>query len=388
MKKIILLFCIVISQVVFATPNEDLINYVEKNREDDLIDLLENSSTADVNLNYRDQFGFTAIQYAAYYNRPEMLEILLSSPNSIFVLPNITTADGDTAFSIAIAKCPSCINILLSKYKSSIDLNLGGSAPLVMALTKGDDELASRLIKIGAISKIDMRKSSQVLPMLKFLAFTKFPLTLKEYLSVNNDSNTRFENKLTPLMISSSQNNLENVKILIDSGARINLRDEKDFSALMYSVINYTNQDETDSSATAVYDYLIESGAKTEFVTPTGFTAGQILETRKNFLLSFDNLTSLLSDDSLVVTEPSNVKFKKDSKIAFFYMIEKGTSYINVSASELTSSFYCNDSKSSLEIRLKENYIVKFNDQSDFKNACIYLQNIKKHSNNFYKIQE
>ncbi len=394
MKKIIFLASILLSQLAFATPNEDVITYVQKNYEDDLVELLENSSTTDVNLNYQDKDGFSALFWAANKNNPKMMEILLSSSKAMYVLPNLQNKEGDTIFSMSVYNCSECVDLLLKKFGSKIDLNLGSFSPLQIALENKNDNLAATLIRLGANSKNDFVYQDKKGPMLEFLVTRTFPQTLREYLIINKDANMRFANKRTPLMVASFFGQLENVKILLDAGALLNLRDESEYSALMYSVkkVGFSRNDNEvsiDRFDLSVYEYLLGRGAKAEFVTKNGFTAEKIIEIRKKYLLSFDKIIENLLNPEISSPKDPRISFRtNDSYIGFELFTAMGPNNFSVGtykASDL-SSYKCNSSQSVLTLTLKGSGIdIAFKNASDLIATCDSLKVLTTYSNNFYK---
>jgi ankyrin repeat protein len=97
-------------------------------------------------LDYQDNNGKTAVHYAAHYNSPEILSILLTHPadfidrDSVWDLPD---NDGRTALFYASSEN---INILLSAGASATHIDNYGLSPLLYCIQQGNDTSASELV--------------------------------------------------------------------------------------------------------------------------------------------------------------------------------------------------------------------------------------------------
>ena len=296
MKSVILLLLsfYFVSFASQATVNDDLLNYVNKNYEDDLIELLQNNS--EININYQDSDGFTALHSAIYFNRPKMVEILMNSyPYSSLINYNLENRFGETPLLVAIAKCSDCISLLL-KERNKINFEAGNMTALVSATKNKNDNLGALLISLGANTNAIVTDSDGVShPYLEFLIHRNLPKTLEAFLAVNKNINQRFSNKQTPLMIAASNGNISQVRLLIKNSAAINLRDINGNTALHFAANTYSFF----SKDHDLYDLLIQSGSKADFLNNKNLTAESILNQRIKYFENQKKLIDLLSVRSL-----------------------------------------------------------------------------------------
>jgi ankyrin repeat protein len=280
----------------FANLNEDLINYAKNGYEDDLIDLLTNDY---IKINFQDGLGNTALHYAALTNNPKIMTILTTpNPTSIFQLNyNIKNNSGDTPLTLSVLNCHACLPVLFKEGRV-IDLesgpihNISGQqvTALSLAVLYSKDSLAANLIRLRANTNVTnyWNVSKITVPILFDLVTEDMPLSLKEFLKVNNELNIRIVQHITPLMLAVKYGKLENIKALVDNGALLNLRDDSGNTALHYAskfISNANGDGEIWRTGKSMYDFLVNAGAREDYKNADGELprgAGRIFGCRKN----------------------------------------------------------------------------------------------------------
>eukprot|EP00039_Didymoeca_costata_P017741 m.330506 g.330506 ORF g.330506 m.330506 type:complete len:262 (+) comp16584_c0_seq4:663-1448(+) len=162
----------------------------------------------------RNNAGGTALMWTAFEKKPDAALMLLTAGAN----PNLQDDKGFTACIISadLGDQDTMTHILAFNANTSIQDNTGASA-LHAAATKGHIHIMRQLIKAGS------------------------PLELKDQ-----------EGGFTPLMISSSVNNLPAVELLIESGAQVDAAGSLGNTALLIAV---------QEDFAEIASYLIEKGA-------------------------------------------------------------------------------------------------------------------------------
>nr|BDT27155.1 hypothetical protein BHI3_06210 [Bacteriovorax sp. HI3] len=370
---VMLLFC---SSLAFATPNEDMISYVKNGYEDDLVELLETGK--DININYQDAEGLTALHYAALYKRPNIVKILTTTyPLSALIDYNVQDKYNQTSFYIAIRTCNECVSILLDK-KSRIDIELGPITPLLKAVIDKNEPMATLLISIGANTDVLMPlKDGSTEPLIASLIDKRMLPTLKEFLKVNTNLNVRFGNKYTALILAAAWNSKEVVKTLVEAGANLNLRDANGNTALHHAAKNLdTNLD------MSLYEYLIERGAKIDLANSQNLTPSMILSYRRSYLENYNLFFELLNNSSAE---------RYEMKISQNFVSKKNemsiTVTVGVNTYDVNTVRFLNDNVrfdlSSNLIIFNNKFIFKFKNENNALQAQQSLSNMKSLYENF-----
>jgi ankyrin repeat protein len=285
MRLISLLLITILSFSTLAVTNEEnLLSYSQNGYEEDLIDLLSNQHVS--NINYYNSDGNTALHLAAMYSHPNIIKILTDAePYNAQLGFNIQNKEGSTPLYLSvISNCSECVNVVLNS-KYPINLELGPRStdnneimtPLAVSVVRGKDDIATSLINKGADlnSKIYWNISKVTVTILSELATANLPNALNAAIKKSSNLNIRARNNETPLMLATQHGKLENVKMLVDAKALLNLRDINGNTAL-HLASNYifkareTGDGEIRRIGLAMYDYLVQAGAKVDLTNNAG----------------------------------------------------------------------------------------------------------------------
>ncbi|MDR2192516.1 MAG: ankyrin repeat domain-containing protein [Endomicrobium sp.] len=114
--------------------------------------------------------------------------------------------------------------VLINGYANA----LHGMTPLMLAVYKGEFEMAKTLIENGA--DVDAFTLSGLTPLC-FAAIVKDAKTAKYLIEKGADINLKNEKGQSPLLFASSNNDFDMVKLLVENGADISVKDKKGVSA-------------------------------------------------------------------------------------------------------------------------------------------------------------
>jgi len=194
--------------------------------------------------NVLDTGNWTLIHYAAVCCNDGNLKLLLSRGISPI---QIEKEEGNTPLHLAVKTGRlDCVNLLLKNEKESKDdatdddnqpalkeslltkVNKKGKMPIHVAACSGNSEIVTSLLDAGS--------------------------------DINKPTKAQFD-KLTPLMIAANAGHLDTVKLLIDRGAKIEVKDRRGRTALMNAVINGQGH---------VVSYLLRLGANESIKDSSG----------------------------------------------------------------------------------------------------------------------
>jgi ankyrin repeat protein len=197
-------------------------------------ELAENLIRQEVNVNASNDYGVSPLSEAAAVGNAEMIELLLEAGADV-ESPN---HEGQTAL-MAVARTGNLDAAkLLIKHGADLNAveNWGGQTALMWAAARQHPDMVKLLIENGAI----LNKRAQVRDWERRV--TAEP-RVKEMLSGG----------LTPLLYAVREDCLECVRVLVESGADMNLPDPDNVSPLILALINMRFD---------IAKYLIEAGAE------------------------------------------------------------------------------------------------------------------------------
>ncbi|RXZ33830.1 ankyrin repeat domain-containing protein [Oxalobacteraceae bacterium CAVE-383] len=288
-----LLFFFLFCATANASPNDELINMAKNGYEEDLKDLLGRwDGGADIN--YQDADGNTALHYAAGNNSVGIMNIVMNAyPFSTGIKYNLKNKEGETAFYIAVRHCGDCVQVLLAQARSKIDIETGPITPLVAALVDRNDKIAEQLILAGANldAKVTFSKGGEQPILILLAGYSELGRALNAYLKLNGKVNLRFDGQKTPIMVAAD----ENMKLLLDHGALLNLRDADGNTALHLAAMDYGYDEFAQKRASERYVTLLSLGARTDLLNQKQHTAARILENRQRFFAGEKKLGKLLN---------------------------------------------------------------------------------------------
>lgn len=218
---------------------------------------------ADINKRYADEF--TGLMYAAEEGHSRIVNLLLNQPG---IDINAKNTEGETALDCASRTSRRSISRLIL---SKIGLQNQQQDPFIEQIKKSsDDEIRKQFL--SAVSRGDINEMDLLLE--------------DENTDINNIVNARNKNGDTSLIIASDKGNLEAVKLLLECGADLSLKDANGDNALIRAAekghfdvveellfrkanINSTGQHKktalmaaTENGHTRVIKLLIKKGAK------------------------------------------------------------------------------------------------------------------------------
>lgn len=185
------------------------------------VDIVRSLIQDGADIDARDNEGNNALLIAIKNNQIDIIPLLLEAGINV----NSANTYLDTALILAIM-APSALTILDLLLKYGADLNIKNRynrTPLWMACRQGNMEVVLYLIEKGSnIHDLDSKGSN-----LLYVASDNEPINVLEYLlslkklDINNQNNEG----LTPLMVAALGGRADKVKMLVQSGANINLKD-------------------------------------------------------------------------------------------------------------------------------------------------------------------
>lgn len=289
------IFGLISFSIASADVNQDLLSFAKKGYEEDVSELL-GDLTNKVDINFQDADGNTALHHSALSNKPNVMKALKNSfPRGTGLKYSLLNRSGETALNIAIKNCPGCVDILLDLPKGTLDFTAGKISPLVAAVINGNDKVASKLINLGINTEgilIPYNDGSTVPLIQDIVTNSDMPGSLKLLLQKSRIVNSRNERNQTLLMQAVLSGRIENVKVLVESGASLSLRDGKGNTAMHLAAMSVGLYFKHLKGAYdgAIYTYLASRGGKTDIPNESSITPEQIFQVRKNFFAALKSL--------------------------------------------------------------------------------------------------
>jgi serine/threonine-protein phosphatase 6 regulatory ankyrin repeat subunit B len=208
------------------------------------------NQSADVNARGVD--GSTPLQWAVYRDNVAEAQRLIKAGANVSLANNYGVTPMILASEIGN---PAMIQLLLDAGAAANSANLDGQTALLAVARTGNVEAADLLIKHGA--KVDARENFGGQTALMWATSRRHPKMMQFLISKGADVNARGTARdyqrhvqaegrpknldsggFTPLLYAARENCLECVKILLESGADINLPDPDGVSPLLLSIMN------------------------------------------------------------------------------------------------------------------------------------------------------
>lgn len=197
--------------------------------------------------------GETALSYAVQAEQPEVVRLLLEAGAD----PNTEVGNGDDAEWMEF------------------------TSPLLLAIEFEDLEAVTRLLKCGAHP--NLRPEHAMHGPIHYACETGRPDMVKLLIDAGADINAPCYEGATPLMICflewgyesshRQRDDLGVVRLLLDSRAAIDARDDHGMTALMHFAQNYSISDYEDETTIAIASLLLQRGARLDLTDNDGMTA-------------------------------------------------------------------------------------------------------------------
>ena len=214
------------------------------------------------------------------------------------------------------------IKIVQEAISEGADLNIEnslGNTPLMSSTVLGDRlGIAKLLIEAGANINAQSVFSNGLTALMKSIIQRKYAIS-KLLIDSKADLNIRDENGNTALMIAIAYNQIKAAKLLIHSGADFNIQDEDGNTALMIAARD---------NRLEMAELLIDLRSELNIKNKDGNTALMIAELRKN-----DEMVKLIKDKkNLQNKEPEFIKAAQNGEIKeLVQFIEQG---VNINAKD------------------------------------------------------
>jgi ankyrin repeat protein len=219
---------------------------------------------AGANVNAVDQKrGLTALHHALASPRHSSSEIaaelLVSGAD-----PEHRAKDGYTPLMSAVDSGKFAKMSLVLSETVTVDAQTGdGRRAITIAAGNGHEKLVKRLLKAGAKADGGSAKITALTQGIR----ARSDATVKLLLDAGADPNRAAADDRKPLMLAARTGLDESVRTLLDKGAEINGRNEKDgTTALMWAANNGHKR---------IVEYLIDRGADPSLTAKDGWTAGE-----------------------------------------------------------------------------------------------------------------
>lgn len=188
---------------------------------------LEQALSEGAPVNARSAKGRTALGYAAYANRPELIDRLLQAGAD----PNLGDLWGLTPLMVAATEGHSQVVGRLLAAGASPDLQTSrGMTALMLAAMQGHEELVDVLLRAGA--NPNLQDSGGIAALMPACDRGRISL-VRKLLAAGADPNLRDQGQGTALLGAAFSGNLEILEALLQAGARHDLADGEGFTALM-----------------------------------------------------------------------------------------------------------------------------------------------------------
>jgi serine/threonine-protein phosphatase 6 regulatory ankyrin repeat subunit B len=196
----------------------------------DMLDLLLKNN---VNVNAKDDDGFTPLMLAAATSNTEAVNRLLAAKADI----KAATKSGDTAICFAAYRGNAAIvNSLLAAGATPNDKNKDNTTVLMYAAVSGNNDMVNSLLASGADVNAKNKDNATALMAASNGQVTELLLKSGANIGAKNKYN------VTSLMFAAQKADSESFDLLITGGANINETDKQDSSVFAYAAIGGNEQ--------------------------------------------------------------------------------------------------------------------------------------------------
>jgi ankyrin repeat protein len=194
-----------------------------------LVEFLKNAAST-VNVNARNQYGWTALIWASIKNRTEVVDLLLKAGADA----NLQNRDGWTALIAALFENHTEVVRLLLEAGANANLqDKDGLTALMDASSKGHTEVVELLLNAGADVNLQDQVGGTALIWAAFLDHTK---VVELLLEAHADANLQNRDGWTALIWAAYYGYTKGVELLLKAGADVNIHDKFGKTALMHAL--------------------------------------------------------------------------------------------------------------------------------------------------------
>lgn len=212
--------------------NNELMEAMKKGKMDLVHSIL--NSDENIDINQRDEGGYTLLMHASLWNDPEIMDELLSKKD---IDLNLTNNEGQTALTLAIDDSDAdAVNKLLDKGARTDIIDEYGFTPLHYASMHSNFEIFNKIMDSCA-AYINTQDNRGETPLME--AVLSFDEDIYETLLNNKDIDINLADREgeTALMKAIEYENMDLVDRLMDEkNIDINKQDENGFTALRYAI--------------------------------------------------------------------------------------------------------------------------------------------------------
>ena len=248
-----------------ATAAERLLDAVMNGDQRAVRELLR--QRADVNTAQPD--GSTMLMLAVERNHTEIADLLIRAQANV----NAANEYGATALFVASANGHVALirRLLEGKANPNAPL-LSGETPLMAAVDNGHLDAASTLLERGA--EVNAKETNGNQTALMWATANKSPALVQLLLDRGADVHARSKGGFTPLLFAAQQGDVESGRILLQAGADVNERSDKDRKTALIIATASGNRD--------IAGLLLDKGADPNLADEGGFTALHYAASDKN----------------------------------------------------------------------------------------------------------
>jgi uncharacterized protein len=238
------------------TAAERLLDAVMKGDQRAVRELLR--QRADVNTAQPD--GSTVLMLAVERNHTEIADLLIRAQANV----NAANEYGATALFVASANGHVALirRLLEGKANPNAPL-LSGETPLMTAVDNGHHDAASTLLERGA--EVNAKETNGGQTALMWATANKSPALVQLLLDRGADVHARSKGGFTPLLFAAQQGDVESGRMLLQAGADVDERSDKDRKTALIIATASGNRD--------ISGLLLDKGADPNLADEGGFTA-------------------------------------------------------------------------------------------------------------------